>query len=79
MAGVSASLGSACASGATTPSPTLIAMGVPEDRLRSSVRFSLGAFTTEAEVDEAIARVAAVVARLFESDPPPYPPPRGEG
>ncbi len=63
MAGVSASLGSACASGATTPSPTLIAMGVPGDRLRSSVRFSLGAFTTEAEVDEAIARVAAVVDR----------------
>ena len=71
MAGVSASLGSACASGATAPSPTLIAMGVPKDRLRSSVRFSLGAFTTEAEIDEAIARVGAVVARL--SDPTPHP------
>jgi cysteine desulfurase len=57
LAGLSISLGSACASGATTPSPTLLAMSVPEDRLRSSVRFSLGAFTTEAEIDEAISRV----------------------
>jgi cysteine desulfurase len=65
LAGVSASLGSACASGATAPSPTLLAMRVPDDRLRSSVRFSLGAFTTEAEVDEAIARVASVVTRLL--------------
>ena len=60
LAGVSASLGSACASGTTTPSPTLVAMGVPGDRLRSSVRFSLGAFTTEGEVDEAIARLSDV-------------------
>jgi cysteine desulfurase len=64
LAGVSASLGSACASGATTPSATLIAMGVPRDRLRSSVRLSLGAFTTESDVDEAVARVSSVVARL---------------
>lgn len=64
LAGVSASLGSACASGATKPSPTLIAMRVPPDRLRSSVRFSLGAFTTAAEIDEAIGRIAAVVGRI---------------
>ena len=70
LAGVSASLGSACASGASTPSPTLIAMRVPDDRLRSSVRFSLGAFTTEAEIDEATARVASVVARLSGPLPP---------
>ena len=64
LAGVSASLGSACASGATEPSPTLLAMGVPADRLRSSVRFSFGAGTTEAEVDEAVRRVVAVVGRI---------------
>jgi cysteine desulfurase len=39
-------------------------MRVPDDRLRSSVRFSLGADTTEAEIDEAIARVVAVVERI---------------
>lgn len=64
LAGVSVSLGSACASGSTQPSPTLLAMRVPPDRLRSSVRFSLGAFTTEAEIDQAISRVVAAVERL---------------
>ena len=39
-------------------------MRVPDDRLRSSVRFSLGAATTEAEVDEAVGRVVAVVERI---------------
>lgn len=64
LAGVCASLGSACASGSTRPSPTLMAMRVPDDRLRSSVRLSLGAFTTEAEIDEAVSKVVAVVAGM---------------
>jgi cysteine desulfurase len=63
LAGVSVSLGAACASGATTASPTLTAMGVPADRLRSSIRLSFGARTTEAEIDEALRRIAAVVGR----------------
>jgi len=66
LAGIAASLGSACASGSTRPSPTLMAMRVPDDRLRSSVRFSLGATTTEAEVDEAIRRIVEVVRRITE-------------
>lgn len=61
QAGVAVSLGSACASGSTRPSPTLQAMRVPDDRLRSSVRFSLGPATTLAEIDETIHRVASVV------------------
>lgn len=64
LAGVAASLGSACASGSTRPSPTLLAMRLPDDRLRSSVRFSLGATTTESEVDDAVERIAAVVERV---------------
>ena len=72
LAGVAVSLGSACASGASEPSPTLLAMRVPEDRLRSSVRFSLGAATTEAEVDEAVARVAAVVGRIARAEEPTF-------
>jgi cysteine desulfurase len=58
LAGVRASQGSACASGSPQASPTLLAMGVPEDLARASVRFSLGAFTTEAEVDDAVRRIA---------------------
>ena len=65
MAGIAVSLGSACASGSTRLSPTLTAMRVPEDRLRSSVRFSFGATTTEAEIDEAIRRVVQTVRDLY--------------
>jgi cysteine desulfurase len=67
LAGIAASLGSACASGSTRPSPTLMAMRVPDDRLRSSVRFSLGATTTAAEIDEAIRRIAEVAGRIAEA------------
>ncbi len=67
LAGISASLGSACASGATRPSPVLLAMRVPEDRLRSSVRFSLGAATTEAEIEAALPRIVAAVTRVAEA------------
>jgi cysteine desulfurase len=67
LAGIAASLGSACASGSTRPSPTLMAMRVPDDRLRSSVRFSLGATTTEAEIDEAVRRIVGVVDRIAEA------------
>ncbi|MGZ3432560.1 MAG: cysteine desulfurase family protein [Isosphaeraceae bacterium] len=61
LAGIAVSLGSACASGSTRLSPTLVAMRVPGDRLRSSVRFSLGASTTETDIDEAICRIVKVV------------------
>lgn len=60
LAGVAASMGSACASGSGQPSPTLVAMAAPADTLRSSVRFSLGANTTEADVDETIRRIAQI-------------------
>ncbi len=63
LAGVCVSFGSACASGSTRPSPSLVAMHVPEDRIRTSVRFSLGAATTRAEVEEAATRIVAAVER----------------
>lgn len=64
LEGIAASLGAACVSGSRRPSPTLIAMQVPGDRLRSSVRFSLGASTTQAEIDEAVSRIVRVVAQI---------------
>lgn len=64
LAGLDASIGSACASGSTRPSPSLQAMKVSDKWLRSAVRFSLGAFTSEAEIDEAARRVAAAVRPL---------------
>ncbi|MDP9071362.1 MAG: cysteine desulfurase [Actinomycetota bacterium] len=65
-AGVCASAGSACASGATEPSHVLAAMGVDPSDARSSVRLSLGTTTTEDEVDLAVKAVVDAVHRLRE-------------
>ena len=66
---VAVSSGSACTSASLEPSFVLKALGV-EDRLaHASIRFSLGRFTTEAEIDFVIEEVAREVARLRESDP----------
>jgi cysteine desulfurase len=64
LAGVACSTGSACSSGSLLPSPVLQAMGVPDDVLRSAMRFSLSPLLTLDEIDEAARRIAAVVARL---------------
>jgi len=42
IAGIAVSAGSACSSGSGFPSPTLLAMGVPEEEVNSSLRFTLG-------------------------------------
>ncbi len=63
-AGVACSVGAACSSGSTELSPTLRAMGLPKSIIASSLRFSLGAATTEEEVDEAVRRVLRVVHEL---------------
>ncbi|QDT76318.1 cysteine desulfurase family protein [Lacipirellula limnantheis] len=64
LAGVACSSGSACASGSSEPSPTLLAMGLPEEQISSSVRLSLGATTTLAEIDEAVRRILNVCNNL---------------
>lgn len=62
--GLAASAGAACSSGSLEPSPVLLAMGVPPEAAHGSVRFSLSRFTTDAEIEEAIAIVAACVRRV---------------
>jgi cysteine desulfurase len=62
--GVACSTGSACASGSSEPSPVLLAMGLPQETVESSLRISLGATTTLEEIDEAAARMLAVYRRL---------------
>ena len=64
LAGVACSIGAACASGSAELSPTLRAMDLSKERVASSLRFSLGATTTEAEIDEAVRRIAQVCRDL---------------
>ena len=68
LAGIAVSLGAACASGSLRPSPTLVAMRLPDSLLRSSVRFSLGADTTEAEIESAIPLIIEVVQRITQTE-----------
>ena len=62
LEGVAVSTGSACSSGTLEPSHVLKAMGFPPHRTQNSIRFSLGAANTQAEVD----RVAAILPRIVE-------------
>jgi len=64
LEGICCSLGSTCASGSMEPAPVLLAMGVPIEIAKASVRFSLSVFNTLAEIDDAAQRIASVVNRL---------------
>jgi cysteine desulfurase len=78
LAGVAASTGSACASGSSEPSPVLAAMGLPSEWIRSSVRFSLGAFSTADEMAQAGERILLCVNKLRSGNKRPNSPrPRG--
>ena len=64
LAGVAVSTGSACSSGTLEPSHVLKAMGLPTHRTQNSLRFSLGLFSTEDEVDFTIAVLPRLVDKL---------------
>jgi len=64
LAGVACSTGSACASGSSEPSPTLVAMALPHPVIEGAIRFSLGASTTAAEVAEAGRRIINTIKHL---------------
>jgi cysteine desulfurase len=64
LEGVAVSTGSACSSGTLEPSHVLRAMGFPAHRTQNSLRFSLGLFSTEEEVDRLVAILPDLVEKL---------------
>lgn len=64
LRGFAVSTGSACSSGAITPSHVLTAIGLSAERARSSIRFSLGTTNTAAQVDALVEALETSVAHL---------------
>jgi cysteine desulfurase len=67
--GIAVSSGSACTSASLEPSYVLRALGRSDELAHSSLRMTIGRFTTEAEIDEAVAMLQDRVARLRELSP----------
>ena len=65
LAGIAASHGSACSSGALEPSRVLTQMGIDKKRARSSVRFSFGRENTREEVDHVLGKLTEIATSLY--------------
>jgi cysteine desulfurase len=69
LEGVAVSAGSACHVGSLQPSHVLRAMGLTPEQVEGSVRFSLGRFTDEEDIDAVLKTLPRLVARLRENAP----------
>ena len=63
------SSGSACTSASLEPSYVLRALGLNDEMAHSSIRFSIGRFTTEQDIDEAVEQIRTAVSKLRELSP----------
>jgi len=69
LEGICVSTGSACSSSVTEPSHVLLALGLPPLQAHSSLRFSLGKWTTEEEIDRVLEVLPRIVAKLRAMSP----------
>jgi len=69
MEGISASTGSACSSGSLEPSHVLLSIGLPPETAHSSLRLTLGRWTTEKEVKRVLEVLPKIVRKLREMSP----------
>jgi cysteine desulfurase len=69
QADICASSGSACTTGSLDPSHVLTAMGCSAARARSSIRFSLGIYNTDAEVEYVLKHLPPIIAKLRANSP----------
>ncbi len=69
LKGMAVSSGSACTSASLEPSYVLRALGRDDELAHSSIRFTMGRFTTEADVDDVLQQIQAQVERLRELSP----------
>jgi len=67
--GICASSGSACTTGSLAPSHVLTAMGIKPARARGSLRFSLGVYNTDEEVDHLLKHLPPIIMKLREISP----------
>jgi cysteine desulfurase len=67
--GICASTGSACSSESSEPSHVLTAMKIPAEEARCSIRFSMGRWTSDSDIDRVISVLPPLVAKLREMSP----------
>jgi len=67
--GICASTGSACSSSSSEPSHVLMALGLPVERARGSVRFTLGRWTSEEDIDRVVEALPRIVEKLRAMSP----------
>lgn len=66
LEGIAASSGSACTAGSLDPSHVLTAIGLSRDEAKGSLRLTLGTDTTQADIDEVVAKLPGIVENLRE-------------
>lgn len=64
MEGIAASTGSACSSGALSPSHVLLAIGLKPEQAHGSLRLTIGKYTTKKEIDYSVRRLKEIILRL---------------